>query len=97
MIDTTKIITADQRAAAELQAKRQAMVLPRLAFKSALMQAGLLDQIEALIDQADPLTRLKWREAVIYPRTDPMIDQLGALAGLTAEQIDQMFGLAAEL
>lgn len=69
--------------------------LPRLAFKAALLQAGLLDQVEAAVANADALTRLKWAEAVEFPRADPMIDALGQAIGLTPEAIDQMYVQAA--
>ena len=65
--------------------------LTRIEFKGALLQAGLLDQVETLMEGADPMTQLKWREATEFPRNDPMIDSLGAQIGLTPEQIDAMF------
>lgn len=69
--------------------------LPRLAFMVALHEAGKLDEVRAAIAAADPLTQLKFAEAVEFPRADPMIDQLGALVGLTPAAIDALYVAAA--
>ena len=65
--------------------------LTRIEFKGALLQAGLLAQVETLIEGMDPLTQLKWREATEFPRADPLLDSLGAHLGLTPADIDAMF------
>lgn len=65
--------------------------LTRLAFKAVLLDAGLLDGAEAVVAQADALTRLKWAEATSFARHDPIIDALGQQLGLAPAQIDQMY------
>lgn len=91
MIDWSKMMTAEQKAQADLDAWRAGMSLPRLAFKAALLELGLLDLAAERVAEADPLTRLKWAEAVDFPRADPMIDTIGAQLGLTPEQIDELY------
>lgn len=71
---------------------RTSWQLPRLVFKAMLLEAGLLAQVDVLVQQSgDPMTILKWNEAAIFPRNDPLIDAIGPMLGLSPEAIDQMY------
>lgn len=72
-------------------------IVTRLQAKMALYNAGLLDDADAIIAQADGVTTLFWREAATFERSHPLIASLGAQLGLTSEDIDALFVAAAQL
>lgn len=57
----------------------------------ALHRAGLLEQAEALIAQADIEARIWYTDAQFWERDHPVVVTMGQALGLTPEQIDQMF------
>lgn len=68
--------------------------------KVALLQAGLLDDVEAGIEAiADPTTKriakLDWSEAQEFRRDWPLLNQLAAGMGITDGQLDELFRAAA--
>lgn len=71
-------------------------VTPRQA-RLALMGAGILDQVQAAVDQAGGSTKITWEYASEISRTDPLITAIGGALGLTAAQIDALFINAATL
>ncbi|NBT32930.1 MAG: hypothetical protein EBT13_13795 [Rhodobacteraceae bacterium] len=75
-------------------ASRARMTVSRFQAKAALMQAGLLPQIETLMASADPIAQLAWAEAVEFRRDSPTIAALAASAGLSETQIDDLFRAA---
>ena len=83
-----------ERAAVNIEAERGRMKCSRFQAKAALLQAGLLTQIEALMASADPLAQLAWAEAVEFRRDSPTIAALATGAGLTETQIDDLFRAA---
>lgn len=64
--------------------------------RMALVNAGLMAQVEAIIaDAATPQeTKIAWEYAIEWRRMSPMIDSLASTIGLTAEQIDDLFQAA---
>lgn len=80
-----------------LAAERAGMVCSRFQAKAALHAAGLLDQVEAALEQADPLAQLAWADAVEFRRNSPTIAALAGAIGLTDEQIDDLFRSAMEI
>ncbi|WP_315782351.1 hypothetical protein [Bradyrhizobium sp. SZCCHNPS1003] len=60
---------------------------------------GILDKVEALIEQQGGSTKITWDYATVFDRHDPLILSLSAALDppVTAEQIDAMFELAATL
>lgn len=62
-----------------------------------LTQAGLRDQVEAVVAQADQATKDAWEYGISVERNSPMIVSLGAALGLTDEQIDQLFIQASQV
>lgn len=84
---------------AQLNAKRSAMVVSPFQAKAALAQIGKLDDVEALMaDAATPLlTKLAWKEAVVFKRLSPTIIGLSQQLGFTDEQLDELFETAAQI
>lgn len=64
---------------------------------AALHLAGLLPQVEALMDdpETDPLARLAWTNAQEFRRQSPTVLGMAAALGLGAEQLDDLFTAAA--
>jgi hypothetical protein len=67
--------------------------------KAALLDAGLLDDIEALI--ADPATDRKvvlaWNNAITFERLSPMVAGIAVALGWTDEELDDLFAAAAQI
>jgi hypothetical protein len=80
-----------------LAAERAPMVVSRFQAKAALLGAGLLDQVNAALAEADPVAQLAWAEAVEFRRTSPTILGLAVTIGLTDEQLDELFRAAAQI
>ncbi len=72
------------------------LVTPRQA-RLALLGAGLLDQVEAMVEQAGGATKITWEYATEINRQDQLITGIGGALGLTEEQIDALFTSAASL
>ena len=67
--------------------------------RTALAQAGLLDDIEALIDSLGPSNpaHIAWHYAERIRRDSPLIAALQSQIGLTDAQLDDLFALAKSL
>ena len=64
----------------------------------ALVEAEMLDAVEALLAvHATSTERMVWEYALEIPRTSPMIAKWAGLLGLSDEQVDNLFRLAADL
>ena len=89
----------EEELAARLEQLRATMVCTPFQGKAALFQAGLLDDVEALIANAetDTLTKLAWANAIEWKRMSPMIVSLANLLSLTDEQVDTLFKEAASV
>jgi len=63
----------------------------------ALANANLMPQIEAMMnDSSTPYeTKTAWEYALVWNRTSPLIESLGAALSLTPQQIDDLFRAAA--
>lgn len=61
----------------------------------ALLSAGLLDDVEAAIVQADRAVQIEWEYATVVDRASPLIEAIGPALGLTGAQIDALFADAA--
>ena len=92
-------VEAQQAAFVEQQAlqRRQTMNVTPFQAKAALLQAALLDDVEALISDpaADPLVKLAWTNALEYRRLSPMVEGIKTALGWTDEQLDSLFEQAA--
>lgn len=61
--------------------------------KAALLKAGLLPQVQALLDapETPEMYKLAWNEALMFERTSPIVAALAASLGLTDDQVDALF------
>lgn len=68
------------------------LTVTRFQARAALMQAGLLGDVEAAVAASDdPFIHLAWAESVEFPRASPTIATLAAAIGLSDAEIDQLF------
>lgn len=67
--------------------------------KVALDQSGLLGAVQAIMDAPATPNRIKlaWNSGATFKRYSDMIVSMAALLGLTNEQIDDLFALAATI
>lgn len=63
----------------------------------ALLQSGLLAQVDAAIATGSEAGRITWEYATEVRRGDALVAGLSAALGLTASQLDSLFALAATL
>ena len=61
----------------------------------ALLRAGLLDQVEAIVAAADVPTQIAWNNASVIERNSPTVAALAGALGLTDAQLDDLFTTAA--
>ena len=89
----------DAKDAAALLARRQKMVVTPFQAKAALLNADLLDDIEALMADpaADRLIVLAWNNAITFERLSPMVAGIAAALGWTDEELDDLFAAAAQI
>lgn len=88
--------------AGEMTARRAKLVVTMRQVRRALLDAGLLDQVDAAIAAiADATERrqaeIDWEYATTVERLWPWVQTLGAALGLTAEAMDELFEQAATL
>ena len=63
----------------------------------ALLDAGLLDTVDAGIAQMPRAAQIKWEFAATVERSDALTQALAAALGLTAPQLDALFTAGAAL
>lgn len=67
----------------------------RRQFKLALLQIGLLDDVEAMIAASgDRALQINWAEALDFERDNAFVAQMSAALGKTASEVDDLFILA---
>jgi hypothetical protein len=75
-------------------------ITPRQA-RLALLGAGLLEQIQAafatLPEPQRTAASIEWEYASSIERSSPLVSQMAAVAGLTDEQVDELFAAGAAL
>lgn len=67
--------------------------------KAALLQAGLLDSVEAMMTapQTPAVAKLAWSDAQEFRRQSPTVAAMTAALGLNEGQIDDLFRAAARI
>ena len=82
----------DDREAKAERERLDSITVTRFQAKAALMEAGLLSQVQSYIDGPDvpDLVKLAWQEAG-FRRGSKMIADIGAELGLTESDIDNLF------
>lgn len=83
----------------KLRAWRVPVKVSRYQARAALLQAGLLDDVEALMasPSADAWDRLVWENAQDFERASPTIEAFRWPLGLTHEQLDDLFVFASTI
>ncbi len=75
----------------KVQLNRERMLtLTPIEFDIKLIDAGLYDQVQELI-QSDVKLKIAYTRATFFSRTDPFIDQARIALNLTDEQVDEMW------
>lgn len=69
----------------------------RFQARAALQLAGLLDDAEAAIAEAHPLSRIAWEHANVYRRDSPTLISIGQQLGLSEADMDELFKTAASI
>ena len=57
----------------------------------ALLAADLLDDVEAMIVQADRAVQIEWEYATVVDRSSALVQAIGAALGLSEQHIDELF------
>ena len=70
--------------------RAQIPTLTPIEFDIKLVDAGLYDQVQGLI-QSDIKLKIAYTRATFFSRTDPFIDQARIALGLTDEQVDTIW------
>lgn len=93
-IDT---LTAEKAALqAQLDALQESTaVVTAVKGRIALKRAGLLETVEQAVTTANGETQIWWEYAAEWHRNSPVLVALGHGIGLTDEQIDELFAVAA--
>ena len=63
----------------------------------ALLQKGLLDDVEGAILTAGPAAKIEWEYGTEVKRTSGLIQQIATILGITNKEIDDLFILAVTL
>lgn len=82
-------------------AERQQALVPRTVSmrqaRLALLQYGLLDQVNAAVDAGGEADRITWGYATEVRREDSLTQNMAMALGLTEENLDALFTLASTL
>jgi hypothetical protein len=62
-----------------------------------LLASDLLDDVEAMMVQADRAVKIEWEYATVVDRSSPLVEAIGQQLGLDDAAIDQLFTEAARL
>ena len=71
--------------------------VPRWQARRALLDAGLLDAVEAAVAAADRHIQITWADAPNIVRNSPFVTAMAAALGLTNEQLDALFVAAKKI
>ena len=82
-------------AATEIKARNDIEPVSAAQFQLALLDLGLLDEIESYIaTYGDRAMQLDWAKRQVYERDHPRIEQMRQLLGKTHTEVDAVFALA---
>jgi len=71
--------------------------ISQLQGKLLLVQMGLIDQIEEMINQSGRPEQIYWTSATEWERTSSILNRLAPTIGMTQEDLDQFFISASKL
>jgi hypothetical protein len=95
-LSAEEIADIEARRAAEAEASKPRRVTMRQA-RLALLQQNLLASVESAVAQAGTAAQIEWEYATELRRDHPLTVSLSAALGLTEQQLDDLFTLAAGL
>lgn len=72
-------------------------VISRFQAKAALSQMALLDDAEALVLAEGGLAAMAWLDINEFRRDSPLVNEIAPQLGLDAEELDDLFRLAATI
>jgi hypothetical protein len=97
VVDLTPEQIAEKQAA-ELLAKRQAMIVTPYQAKVVLLDAGQLDEVEAAVAAStDPKVKLAWTNAIQYQRLSPLVEEMQKAIGWSDADLDLLFEAAQKI
>lgn len=84
---------------AEVIPPPRVQVVTRFQALAALLQAGLLADVEAYMSlpETDPFVVLAWKEAQEFKRESPIVSSLAQVLDLTEDQLDDLFTFASSI
>lgn len=62
--------------------------------KIVLLNHGLLDQVNSIMANADPVSQIAWTEAPSFSRNSPTLLAMAAALNLTESEVDALFAEA---
>lgn len=85
-----------EQLAERILAWRQTATCTPFQGRVALANANLIAQVEAMMNESSTPyeTKTAWEYALVWNRTSPLVESLGAALSLTPEQIDDLFKAA---
>jgi len=89
--------TTAELEAERLESWRESAKVSAFQAKTALLQAGYWEDVETLLQGADPITRLAWDTAQHFRRRSPSVLEIAEALSLTEEQLDDLFKFAATI
>ncbi|WP_210879286.1 hypothetical protein [Roseovarius autotrophicus] len=82
-----------------LAQERKTMVASAMQVRLALLAAGRLDEVEAVVATADPATKIAWDKATEFRRLSPTIATFATMVSppFSATELDTLFTAAMEI
>ncbi len=65
--------------------------------KLALLEAGLIDDVEDLISEMDRGDQIEWSDSVWFSRSSPLISKVGEALSLSQKRLDALFRAAGKM
>lgn len=90
-------LQADAEAQAALEFARASQTVSMRQARIALLQSGLLADVESAIAAGNEADKITWEYATEVVRGSPMVQSLSTALGLTKQQLDDLFALAKTL
>jgi len=87
------------RDADDTEIRRSNMSVSRFQARAALLKAGLLDQVQVVMNDpnTDPLVKLAWQDAQEFNRLSPTIIKIASSLKLSDDQLDTLFDQAGDI
>lgn len=92
-------LSVDEQAALQAAADAPPIVPAVVTMRQArlaLFYAGLIDAVNAAVQKAPPPDQIWWEYSTDVHRNHPIVDEITKGLGMTPEQVDQLFVLAAQ-